>query len=208
MTTLELTDIRHSASGREILNIPALSVTAGGRLLLLGPSGCGKTTLLNLMAGLLRAQHGLVRLNGQAYSTLPDCALDALRRAHFGIVFQKLHLIGHLSIAQNISLAADHPDKAYMDSLTDRLGIADKRHRSARSLSHGEAQRAAIARALMNRPAIVLADEPTSALDDVQADNVARLLLDETQKAGAALVVATHDARIKPLFDTVLELAP
>ncbi|MDP2205975.1 MAG: ATP-binding cassette domain-containing protein [Alphaproteobacteria bacterium] len=208
MTALELTDIRHSAGGREILRIPALSVAAGGRLLLLGPSGCGKTTLLNLMAGLLRAEQGHVSLNGQAYDTLSGRALDALRRKYFGIVFQKLHLIGHLSVEQNICLAADHPDKTYMHSLTDRLGIADKRRSAARNLSHGEAQRAAIARALMNRPAIVLADEPTSALDDAQADNVSRLLLDETQTAGAALIVATHDARIKPLFDTVLELAP
>jgi putative ABC transport system ATP-binding protein len=208
MTILELTDIRHSASGREILHIPALSVTAGGRLLLLGPSGCGKTTLLNLMAGLLRSQQGHVHLYGQDYNTLPDRAVDALRRKHFGIVFQKLHLIGHLSVAQNISLAADKPDAAYLETLMQQLGIADKQGRPARSLSHGEAQRAAIARALMNRPAIVLADEPTSALDDAQTANVAQLLLDETRKAGAALVVATHDARIKPLFDSVLELTP
>lgn len=206
MAFLELTSIRHSAGGREILHLPSLSVTAGGRLLLLGPSGSGKTTLLHLMSGLLPVQSGDIALDGQVYSKTTPRGMDALRRARFGIVFQKLHLIGHLSIEQNIRLATDDADEEHLAALTERLGIADKRCRTAHSLSHGEAQRAAIARALVNKPAVILADEPTSALDDANAEAVARLLLGEAGKTGAALVVATHDARIKPLFDDVLEL--
>jgi putative ABC transport system ATP-binding protein len=206
MSLLELANVRHTAGNRKILDLPTLSIEAGQRLLLLGPSGSGKTTLLHLMAGLLRLQEGRICFNGQDYASLHGTALDALRRRHFGIVLQRLDLIGHLNIRQNISLAASHMDKDRLAALVTRLGLAGKLQHAAHSLSHGEAQRAAIARALANSPDVVLADEPTSALDDRHAQDVMQLLLDETAENGAALVVATHDARIRPFFKNVLEL--
>ena len=207
MSALHIRHLRHHAGGREILNIGDLSLPAGGRLLLLGPSGSGKTTLLSLMAGLLCPQAGTVRFGDDDYGAMGAAARDRLRRRAFGFVFQKIHLIGHLTLLQNVRLSADAPDAAFIAALLARLGLGGRETQAARDLSHGEAQRAAIARALAHRPQIVFADEPTSALDDAHAEAVARLLLDETAALGATLVVATHDARLKPYFDNVLELA-
>lgn len=207
MGILHIQKLKHHAGGREILNIDALGVDSGGRLLLLGPSGCGKTTLLSLMAGLLRAQSGDVTFDGTNYAALPSAALDGLRRRAFGFVFQKLHLLGHLSLEENVRLASDAPDDAFIRALLARLGLGGKEKQAAHALSHGEAQRAAIARALAGKPRVLFADEPTSALDDANTAAVARLLLDETARSGAALVVATHDARLKPYFDTAWEMA-
>ncbi len=207
MPILELTHIEQPLGDTRKLSLPALQIEPARRLLLIGPSGSGKTTLLNIMSGLLRPAAGTVRLIGQDYAALSTAARAAQRRQHIGFVFQKLHLIGHLSAAENIRLAADAPDHAHIRALMTRMNIASIAGRKASLLSHGEAQRVAIARALAHRPRIVFADEPTSALDDAHADAVARLLLDEAAANNAALVVATHDARLKPYFDDVMEMS-
>ena len=208
MPILELTNIEQPLGETRKLSLPAVNIEPSRRLLLIGPSGSGKTTLLNIMSGLLRPAAGTVRLMGQDYAALSTSARDLLRRQHIGFVFQKLHLISHLSAAENIRLAADQPDHAHIRALMTRMNIAGIAGRKASQLSHGEAQRTAIARALAHRPKVVFADEPTSALDDAHADAVARLLLDEAAANGAALIVATHDARLKPYFDDVMEMTP
>jgi putative ABC transport system ATP-binding protein len=199
-------DLRLSLDSKEIIFIPELEIVAGNHLLLLGPSGCGKTSLMNLMAGLLRPTSGEIRFKDQPYSTLSDSGIDALRSKNFGFVFQRLHLIGHLTAAQNIALAQPQKDEGRIAALIHDLWLEGKESRKARDLSVGEAQRVALARAVANNPSVIFADEPTSALDDKNASGAMDMLFSQAQKTGATLIVATHDARIKPRFSNVMEI--
>jgi putative ABC transport system ATP-binding protein len=203
----ETENVEYTANGRSILGKRSLHIDAGKHLLLLGPSGCGKTTLMNVMAGLLRASHGEVSYGDKNYVSLSDQDLDRLRAENFGFVFQKLHLIGHLTVAQNIALAQTTPDPARIQTLTNDLGLSGKEAQKARDLSVGEAQRVAIARAVSNNPKVIFADEPTSALDDANAAKVMDLIFTQAAKTGATVITATHDARIKDRFETILEMA-
>ena len=205
MFTLE--NLKLSLGGRDIISIPKLEIAAGNHLLLLGPSGCGKTSLMNLLAGLLRPTSGEIRFKGQPYSSLSDSGIDALRAKNFGFVFQRLHLIGHLTTLQNIALAQPKRDEERIKSLIRDLGLEGKQNRKARDLSVGEAQRVALARAVANNPSVIFADEPTSALDDKNAAAAMDMLFSQVQKTKATLIVATHDERIKPRFSNVMEMA-
>ena len=201
---LSIRDLRHDYQGTPALSLPALDVASGETCLVLGPSGSGKSTLLAAVAGLLVPTAGTVTVAGAAINELGAVARDAHRARHIGLVPQTLHLIAVLSVRENLRLArrlARLPaDDAWLDTCLERLGVATLAARRAHELSVGEAQRVSIARALANRPALVLADEPTSALDDGNCDRVAALLLEECSAAGAALVVATHDARLRGRF--------
>lgn len=199
--------------GRDLLSgVKDLKVEAGQNLLVLGPSGCGKTSLLHVLTGLLPPQGGDVMFRGRSYRALSDSQLNALRAERFGIVLQKLHLLGHLSVYQNIALAFSasrrKPDTVKILSILEGLGLKDKTYASARSLSQGEAQRVAIARAVVHGPDILFADEPTSSLDDRNAESVCKLLIDLSKQAGASLIVSTHDHRVRDLIDgDTLEMA-
>lgn len=197
-------DLGKTFGGRPILSGVSLCLAPGDRALLLGPSGSGKSTLLNLLCGLQRPDSGRV--------TLGDTPVDdGVRRRHFGIVFQSLRLVSALSLRGNLVLAqklqTGGSDPARIDALLARLGIAQRAHARPHELSQGEAQRAAIARALVVRPAILVADEPTSALDAANAAAVAALLGELAEEAGASLLVATHDDRLRPHFARTLTLA-
>ena len=201
---LTASDLGKSYGGRSVLASVSFTLAAGERALLLGPSGSGKSTLLNLLCGLQRPDSGRV--------TLGDAPIDdGVRRRHFGIVFQSLRLVSALSLRANLALAqklqTGSSDPARIDALMGRLGIAHRAHARPHELSQGEAQRAAIARALVVRPAILIADEPTSALDAANAAAVAGLLGELALETGAALLVATHDERLRPYFARTLTLA-
>ena len=202
----QISNLRFEIDGRTILSLPEYLINHGQHLLLLGPSGCGKTTLLNIRAGLLKPSAGEIVFSGQGYSKLSDRACDRLRAENFGFVFQKMHLIGHLSTMQNIALAQTKPNPARIQALVNDLGLSGKEHRKARDLSVGEAQRVAIARAVANEPQVIFADEPTSALDDANTHRVMDLIFQSARTAGSTLIAATHDARIKGRFDTVFEM--
>ena len=202
----QISNLQFEIDGRTILSLPEYYVNPGQHLLLLGASGCGKTTLLNLLAGLLKPSAGDIVFNGQAYSKLSTHGLDRLRANNFGFVFQRLHLIGHLSAMQNIVLAQTKPNPARIRALVDDLGLSNETDRKARELSVGEAQRVAIARAVANDPQVIFADEPTSALDDANAHRVMDLIFRSARNASSTIIAATHDARIKARFDTVLEM--
>lgn len=204
---LEIKNATYSAGGKEILVPQTLAIRQGQHILLLGPSGCGKTTLMNLAAGLLRASAGEISFNGQEYAGMPDAGLDRMRAENFGFVFQRLHLIGHLTAAQNIAVAQAKEDKARIKLLMDNLRLSGMEKRQARDLSVGEAQRVAIARAMANDPKVIFADEPTSALDDRNAENVMDLIFLQAARTGATVIAATHDARIKGRFAHILEMA-
>ena len=185
---------------------------AGERWLLAGPSGSGKTTAIHLLAGVLKPSEGRVTVCGQDLAALGEAALDRFRGRHVGIVFQRLHLIGALDVRRNLALAqslAGLPvDDARIDEVLERLALAGKAAARPAALSGGEAQRAAIARAVLNRPALLLADEPTASLDDANAARVLDLLFAEAQACGATLVVASHDARAAARFERRKALLP
>ena len=205
---LQSTSLSFAYPGQPSLSFPDFSLSGGEAVLLLGKSGSGKTTFLNLLAGLLSPSHGQVILDGTVLSALQGHRLDLFRGQHIGIVFQKPHLIAALTVKQNLELA-QFLSKKKGDSPTDLLqdlGIAGKASAAVGTLSEGEAQRVSIARALINKPKLILADEPTSSLDDEHAQRVITLLKGEAAKIGAALVIVTHDQRVKSEVSQVLEL--
>ena len=195
---------------RTVLRLPAWSVSPAGHSLVLGASGSGKSTLLHLIAGLLHLTEGKIRVNGQSLVDLKSRALDAFRGRHLGIVLQNFHLISALSLRDNLrlarSLAGNPPEAERLERLLEQVGIAHLATRKPETISHGERQRAAIARALVNDPLLLLADEPTSALDDTNAHRIIDLLLEQATISGTTLIVATHDQRIAPHFEKRLIL--
>jgi putative ABC transport system ATP-binding protein len=192
------------------LEFPDIAVEQGGALLLLGPSGCGKTSLLFLLSGLLKPSSGSVIFDGRTFEGISNSQMDALRAQNFGFIFQAVHLIGHLTVAQNIALSYSASGKvadfAKIEAMIAAVGLEGCSARLTRELSHGQAQRVEIARALVHGPRVIFADEPTSALDDQNAARVMDLLFTQAKACGAALVVCTHDARIKSRFTRHLEL--
>lgn len=207
---LGLKGLRQIYGAQTVLALDRFEAAAGEHWLVLGASGSGKTTFLNLAAGLLPATEGVVEVGGEDIAKLKGGARDRWRGRTVGVVPQKLHLIPSLTVAQNLELAtwlagmARNPGRAL--SLLDELGLRDKASSRPAQLSHGQAQRVAVARAVMNRPKLLLADEPTSNLDDAACAAALDLLQSQARACGATLVVATHDQRAKARFEKVLQL--
>ena len=201
-----LSDIIYKFKKKEIFKKKKLNFTEGEHVLLHGKSGCGKTTLVNLMSGLLRPSSGTIFFENVDFSSLSDRELDDLRSNNFGLIFQRLHLIGHLDVEQNLKLASKVSNAKNILSLIKYLGLEDKKKQLAKDLSVGEAQRVAIARAVANNPKVIFADEPTSALDDHNTIKVMELLFDQTKKNKSTLLVASHDDRIKKYFSRVVKM--
>lgn len=207
---IEASDLAYQYPGNAPLLFPDLQCAAGEKLLITGPSGSGKTTLLHLLAGLRLPQKGEVRINGKAFAGMKGSAVDRFRGRHIGLVFQQMHFVQALDVLENVMLqqylAGMPQDKASGERLLDRLGLLGKKHRAIRQLSQGEQQRVAIARAMVNSPAVLLADEPTSSLDDANSLRVIRLLEEMAATAQAALLVVTHDQRLKDHFPRQISL--
>lgn len=191
-------------------SFPDITCGKGEHVLVLGESGKGKTTLLHLMAGMLRAQRGTVNISGENISAMTGAGLDKFRGQQVGIVFQTAHFVESLSVEDNLVmpqyLSGRKIDRRLAKQILGRLNLAQKAASKPRELSVGEAQRAAIARALINNPSVILADEPTSALDDKNADEVIHLLEDQASFTGASLIIVTHDSRLKDHFSKRIEL--
>lgn len=206
MVFLSSRDITVRRGAHRVLTFPDLSVRRGERVFLSGASGAGKTTLLSVLSGLLPPGSGGVVFDGQDLYTLNGAARDRVRGQRIGFVFQTLYLLPTLTLRQNIALAANMAgqplDRARLDALLDGLGLTYRADAMPAALSQGEQQRGAIARAVLNRPALILADEPTSALDNSNAAKVMELLFQHARENDAALLVASHDDRIKNDFDT------
>lgn len=180
---------------------PDVVCKAGESVLVTGQSGCGKTTLLHLMAGILHPTQGSVRINDTELSSLSPAEADHFRGQYIGLIYQRPHFIGSLSIMDNLLLppffGKKQVSKSAISALADQLGIGHTLRQLPAQLSLGEQQRASIARALVNQPALILADEPTSALDDTNCSSVLHLLTTQARERGAALVIVTHDGRLK-----------
>ncbi|CAN5382857.1 ATP-binding cassette domain-containing protein [soil metagenome] len=197
---------------RPLAELGALDVKPGETALLLGPSGSGKTTLLLAMAGLADVLGGVVTLGGEPLSEVSRSERDKERGRSIGLVFQDLHLIPGLSTLDNVLLApfaSRMPqDRQRALSLLAELGLEAQAHRRAETLSRGQAQRAAIARAMLLKPKLILADEPTASLDDEACERVAELLSKAAVETGAALVIATHDQRLRARAAIVVHAVP
>lgn len=207
---LKASNLSHQYSGGNRLKFPDLSIGSGEEWLILGQSGCGKTTLLNLLSGLLKPESGSVELAGTNLSKLSGARLDKFRGKHIGVVFQQSHFIASLTVLQNLllaqKLAGVKRDRVYLKRLLEKLGLSDKVNRLPSRLSVGEQQRVSIARALATKPKLILADEPTSALDDKNCEVVLNLLREASSETGAALVIVTHDTRLKLMVGNNIEL--
>ncbi|MEM9084572.1 MAG: ATP-binding cassette domain-containing protein [Pseudomonadota bacterium] len=200
-----------SYEGRSVLQDVSFTLDTSESALLLGPSGSGKSSLLNIICGLQRPGQGRVTLGEDAVTAASSSPSgDEVRRRHMGVVFQTLRLVSALSVKANLLLAQKLQngahDTALVDNTLEQLDIAHRAHARPFELSQGEAQRAAIARALVVKPTLLIADEPTSALDTANTEKVAHLLLELAGKAGASLLVATHDDRLKPYFKQTMTL--
>ncbi len=188
---------------REVLRGVTASVAPGEAVAVVGRSGSGKSTLLHLAAGLDEPDAGEVRLLGRALAGLGDRERTLLRRDQVGVVFQFFHLLGHLSVLENVllpALVAGDPAaaaEARARDLLTRAGLAGHERDAVARLSGGEMQRVALCRALLRRPRLLLADEPSANLDDGSTAAVLALLQRSAREAGATLVVATHDARVR-----------
>lgn len=208
---IEVSDLQVSLGGRQVLALDRFSLAAGEAALLTGPSGSGKSTFISVIAGLLKPERGRVVVDAADLATLNEPQRDAFRARRIGIVFQSLRLVRALSVGDNLALAlrlAGRPvDPARIHATLERVGVADKASRRPGALSVGEAQRAAIARAVVASPCLILADEPTSALDDLNAAAAMDLLFGEASACGAALLVTSHDGRIRDRFQQTHALA-
>ena len=196
----EVRDLRHAYDSTEVLRIAAFRAEQGEHWLVLGPSGSGKSTLLHILAGLLRPTRGEVVVAGERLNALKPAQLDRFRGQHVGIVLQQLHLVPTLTVEKNVLLAqylaGVRQDRARVREVLAGLDLADKAHAHPHQLSHGQAQRVAVARAVVNRPALLLADEPTSNLDDERCMQALDLLEGQARTCAATLLIATHDRRI------------
>ena len=177
----------------------SLEVAHGQLTAVMGPSGSGKSTLMHILAGLDQPTSGSVQIAGIEITTLKDNELTKLRRKHIGFVFQFFNLLPMLDAEENVvlplSIAGEKPDKAWLDELLGKMGLADRRRHRPSELSGGQQQRVAIARALVNRPQMILADEPTGALDSATSEEVMRLLA-ELNAGGFTVILVTHESDI------------
>jgi len=207
-----LTGLEHRYGAVTALRVPEWRAERGERWLLAGASGSGKSTLLNILAGLLRPSAGSVVVGGQDLGRLPEAALDRWRGRNVGYVPQRLHLIASLDVLDNLLLARFlaglSVDRGAAAKLLASLGVDGVASRTPDRLSQGQAQRVAVARAVINRPALLLADEPTAALDDSSAQTTIKLLSEQADAVDATLVVASHDGRIRSAFARRYDLEP
>ena len=187
-----------------------LTVNKGEIVAVVGASGSGKSTLLHVMGGVDTPNEGNVIVDGKDITRLTDEEMSVFRRRKIGFVFRAYHLIPVLTVEENIKMPIllDHrkPDRDYIDHIIEMLGLKDRRKHLPNQLSGGQQQRAAIARALANRPALILADEPTGALDSKNGNEVITLLQDSVKKLDQTLVLITHNIDLAREADRIVRI--
>ncbi len=194
-------NVRYEYVDGKLFSFPDIDLKAAETMLIHGDSGVGKTTLLNLLGLLIRPKEGHIYINDIETSVISEAELPQFRAKHVGLVYQKSYFVESLTVLDNLLLASyfgkNTEGKKTARNLADSLGFSELLLKKTMSLSGGEQQRVSIARALMNKPTLVLADEPTSALDDGNTEAVFNLLEGQCRENGAALICVSHDQRLK-----------
>ena len=207
-------DVKANKPPPLVLNIDELEILAGEKVFLYGPSGFGKSTLLNIMAGVLEIKSGSVEVLGQNLHAISQGARDHLRGENVGYIFQIFNLIPYLNIKENIVLPCLINKKratgidfyAQADELIKTLGLSEHAEKNVTSLSIGQQQRVAAARALIGNPKVIIADEPTSSLDEKNTSEFMNLLLTEWEKRKFTLIFVSHDTSLKKYFPRTISL--
>lgn len=193
-----------------IVDVATFTLAGGEQIALRGTSGSGKTTLLNLVAGILAADEGRIVVAGHEMTALSEAGRDRVRAAHIGYVFQTFNLLQGFTALENVMLGmmfGSGADPAFARSLLERVGLGKRLHHAPRQLSVGQQQRVAVARALANRPQLVLADEPTGNLDLRHGREALALIREVCREHEAALLLVSHDPGVLAEFSRVDELA-
>jgi len=193
-----------------ILDVPRLEVIAGEQVVVRGRSGGGKTTLLNVISGLATADEGRILVNGTDVTRLSEAARDQFRARNIGFVFQTFNLLAGFTALENVLLGmtftGQRNDPARATELLERVGLAHRLSHKPAALSVGEQQRVAVARALVNRPVLLLADEPTANIDPAHQQAVIDLLREVCRTENVAMLLVTHSSEVANQFDRVLHL--
>jgi predicted ABC-type transport system involved in lysophospholipase L1 biosynthesis ATPase subunit len=195
------------------LSVPSLQIARAERVVLIGPSGSGKTTLLHLISGILPGARGTIQVRGQSLGALGEAARRAFRVAHIGLVFQNFELVSYLNVLENILLPYRlNPALSLTPEIAGRArqlacetGLERRLRAFPHCLSHGEKQRAALCRALLPEPPLLLADEPTGNLDPPAKQRVVDILFQQAGRTGATLLLVTHDTQIAARFPRRLD---
>lgn len=190
-----------------VLDIPEFRVEAGEQVVLIGQSGCGKTTLLHMIAGIGRPDSGKVRIDDWDLTLLPEAECDRFRAERIGYVFQTFNLMSGFSALENVLLsmrfARGRPDRARAKHLLDRVGLSHRMTHRPAQLSVGEKQRVAVARALANKPQLLLADEPTANVDAGHQQQILDLIKEACGEESVALIIVTHSSEVAQQFPRV-----
>lgn len=215
MSLLEIRQLKKAYAAPEggthvVVDVPEFSLAAQAQVALSGESGSGKTTFLNLIAGILTPDTGSIKFNGQELAGLTEPARDRVRATSIGYIFQTFNLLQGYTALENVLLGMSFgpgADRGFAKLLLKRVGLEAKLDHLPRQLSTGQQQRVAVARALANRPKLVLADEPTGNLDHANAREALTLIREACRENGAALLLVSHDREVLGQFETVQELA-
>jgi putative ABC transport system ATP-binding protein len=197
-------------SSLPILDIPEFQLDKGEQMVLMGRSGCGKSTLLHVISGISKPDAGIVRVAGLDITRLPEAGRDRFRAEKIGYVFQTFNLLPGFSALENVilgmSFAADRFDRERAVSLLDRVGLSDRSDHKPTALSVGEQQRVAVARALANKPGLLLADEPTANVDPGNQQQIVDLIRETCREEGIALMIVTHTPEVANQFERIDQL--
>lgn len=211
MKAIEIRDLKFSYGLTPILDLPSFEIKESEFVFLFGASGSGKSTLLELIAGVLQAQAGELKVCGEELSLMTFAQLDHFRAENVGYIFQSFNLIPYLSVLENILLPflfqKKAVDEAQLNILTKSLGLENYMNRPVSQLSVGQQQRVAVARALIKKPKIILADEPTSALDYNHRENFLNILFELCRANKTSVLFVSHDLGMAKLFDRSVSLA-
>lgn len=193
-----------------ILDISRFQLERGEQMVLVGPSGCGKTTMLHVIAGIRRADTGVIRIGGTDIASLSEHGRDRFRAAKMGYIFQTFNLLPGFSALENVLLgmtfARGRKDPARARMLLDRVGLTARASHKPAALSVGEQQRVAVARALANRPALILADEPTANVDRAHQEQIVALIREICREENISLLMVTHSHEVAAQFSRVDQL--
>ena len=214
MALLDISDLQKSfrtpdGSRHQVVNVRAFSLEEKAQLALSGESGSGKTTFLHLIAGILKPDSGSITVAGQKMSALNEPRRDRLRATTIGYIFQTFNLLQGYTCLENVLLGMSFgpgADRPFAEELLRRVGLGERLRHYPRQLSTGQQQRVAVARALANRPKLVLADEPTGNLDHANARAALTLIRETCREQGAALLLVSHDREVLAEFASVQDL--